>query len=160
MSENQGFHEWCQTSAVARNRQASRKVVALCMELGCYKDAAEVVSGFLDMFISYSRRINEVIASVGGVSESVSFAEHLHPILEAAREEIDYEGRWASAVLSEVHDDYRTALLREAFRDVGNARSRLLHEVMAAQDRYLEAQAGSLGRNQTAGVTSEEALHE
>jgi hypothetical protein len=160
MSENQEFHEWCQTSTVAMNRQASRKVVALCMELGCYKAAAEVVSGFLDLFTSYSQRINEVISSVGGASESVSFSEHVHPILEAAREEIDYEQRWASAVLSVVRDDYRSALLRAAFKDVGNASSRLLHEVTTAHDRYLEVRAGSLRRDQTAGVTREVARHE
>jgi hypothetical protein len=126
---------------VARKRQASRKLVALCVELRCYNEAAQIVAGFADLFVSYSRRIEEVIALVGEEPMRVSFSVDLEPILNEARQEIGYFRRWEKEVLETLSEEEAAGTLRAAFRRPSADRAKLLHDVMTASDRYLETNA-------------------
>lgn len=130
---------------VARKRQASRKLVALCVELRRYSDAAEIVGGFADLFTSYSRKIEEVIDLARREPRRVSFSVDLEPLLNEARQEISYFRRWEKEVLESLADEEAATTLRAAFRQPSAARSKLHHDVMTASDRYLEANALAWG---------------
>lgn len=108
-----------------------------------YRQAAEVVSGAIDVFSMCSRDIGDKIAHIQEVPTAVSALE-LQQVLDNAREEINMHQNWQQEVLENLppQDDEEglTGPLRQAFTKSGTARAKLLTEVMQAEDKWLKAQ--------------------
>jgi hypothetical protein len=114
-------------------------VTFLVVELNDFHTAAQVVSGIEPVFNRYVSLINEAITQVEKQPRSSSFTS-IEQILEAARADIRENRSLAMDILAVLPDDARTLSLRLALRDAAAARTRLLHAIMMAPDRWLDAQ--------------------
>lgn len=132
-----------------KERWASQAIVKMLIEMKSYKGAGEVVSGFEDSFLSYSRKIGELIAQAGEPQTNVLF-DDMKRILDEAREDITHHRNWQQQVTETlpVQDDEEglTAPLRRAFTQGDKARSALLTDVMQAHDKYLSKQAARFSK--------------
>lgn len=138
---------------MSERRWASKSLVKmLIFEMRNYKSAAEVVSGSEDTFNLYSQKLAEMFEAMKENPEAIK-ATTLEEFLGNVREDITSHQDWQREVLDNLprvdDEEGMTGPLRQAFAKSSTARSKLLKEVMEAEEKWLELQTALFEKKQT-----------
>lgn len=135
--------------SVAECRIISRMLITMLVtEMKDCNTAAKVVSGIHRIFNIYSRLIDDAIALVDEQPACASFTTHLKPILDTAEAEISENQKLEMDILAALpDDDCCTYPLIQALSGAAESRTRLLHNIKMAPDRWRKAQVRAFRSN-------------
>jgi hypothetical protein len=152
----QCHHARGQARSMACKRWVSQGLVAFFVSEGNYRNAAELASGFADLFRSYSQQILDLRVCVDKYPMRASFMVELQQLLETVRAEISCHQQWTQDVLTSLSDTENAAQLRAAFDTASIARLKLAQEADTADHKYLLSATVQAQENQLATAIRKE----